>query len=198
MPKFTIKVVYNKSIKNTYKFKNNKLLNANNNSLNSNNNSLNNKINTNNKIISINNYQNSYSTKSDNNVNIIFSTTTNTNKSNNTYTINKDIVRKKTYYFKKNGYSFNFNKIINNNSIIYKINLNKINNIILPLKLYTVYNDNFIYNILINIIKNTNSLTDLIYQWNNIFNIIQNTYNTCNKVTFINNIKNLSNSLIAF
>ena len=109
---------------------------------------------------------------------------------------NKNIV----YNFNKNNYNFKLKKYKNTLGITYSLNHKYIKDINIPSHLCNIYNQNYINNILLKIIKNTDTIHELNYQWTNISNIINNTYMNSNTDTFsdniikfINNIKDCNN-----
>lgn len=151
------------------------------------------KKNFHNKYKKRNNHGNNNNTVNNNNNN-------NANKyamnNNANISVNNKFNKNLNYKFCKSNYNFEFIKYKNEYGIIYSIKYNQqIQDIKLPNHLCSKYNDNYICNLLMKIIKNTKSLPELIYQWTNAYNIITNTYSISNIQSFTDNMINFINNL---
>jgi hypothetical protein len=135
--------------------------------------------------------------KRNNNVNNNRNNNMNNNRNNNMNNRrNNNMNNKQNYHFSKSDYNFILSKTSTNTFIIYTIKHNhNINEIKFPKHLYSITNDNYIYDKLLNIINNTNSLAELNIQWNIISNIIDNISPISSIKSFINNFNNIISNL---
>lgn len=142
---------------------------------------------SNNKYICNRNCNNNWNRN--NNVNL-------NNNSNVDININNNMNNKQDYHFVKSNYNFILSKKRDNTFIIYMIKHNhNLNEIKFPKHLYSITNDNYIYDKLLNIINNTNSFNELNIQWNIISNIIDTICPISNTKTFINYFNNVISNL---